>query len=80
MCFQNDGKTSQAARCIKSRIMTKVIDYVLSIDTFEQQFVVLKGMLQSPRLKYHVQKIGIYKSLSNNDLYEHKFLENIKKL
>ena len=60
--------------------MTKVIDYVLSFDTFEQQCVVIKGMLQSPRLKYHVQKIGIYKSLSNNDIYEHKCLENIKKL
>ena len=80
MCFQKDGKTSQAARCIKSRIMTKVIDYVLSIDTFEQQCVVLKGMLQSPRLKYHVQTIGIDQSLSNNAIYEHKCLENIKKL
>ena len=28
ICFQKDGKTSQAARCIKSRIMTKVIDYI----------------------------------------------------
>ena len=80
MCFQNDGKTSQAARCIKSRIMTKVIDYVLSIDTFEQQCVVLKVMLQSPRLKDRVQIIGIDQSLSNNALYEHKFLENINKL
>ena len=42
--------------------------------------VVLKGMLQSPRLKSHVQKIGIYKFLSNNDQHEHKCLENIKKL
>ena len=75
-----DGKTDQAARCIKSRIMTKVIDYVLSIDTFEQQCVVLKGMLQSPRLKYHVHTIGIHPSLSNNAIYEHKCLENIKKL
>ena len=75
-----EGKSYQAARCIKSRIMTKVIDYVLSIDTFEQQCVVLKGMLQSPRLKYHVQTIGIDPSLSNNTIYEHKFLENIKKL
>ena len=80
MCFQKDGKTAQAARCIKSRIMTKVIDYVLSIDTFEQQCVVLKGMLQSPRLKDHVQTIGIDQYLSNNALYEHKCLENIKKL
>ena len=70
-CFQNDGKTAHVAKCIKSRIMTKVVDYVLSIDTFEQQCVVLRGMLQSPRLKYHMKNIGIDLSLSNNALYEH---------
>ena len=59
MCFMREGKSDQANRCIKSRTMTKVIDYVLSIDTFEQQCVVLKGMLQSPRLKDHVKTIGI---------------------
>ena len=37
-------------------------------------------MLQSPRLKDYVQTIGIGQSLSNNDLYEHKCLENIKQL
>ena len=37
-------------------------------------------MLQSPRLKYHVQTIGIDQSLSNNAIYEHKYLENIKTL
>ena len=73
-----EGKSDQATRCIKSRIMTKVIDYVLSIDTFEQHCVVLKGILQSPRLKDHVQTIGIDPSLSNNTIYEHKCLENIK--
>ena len=36
-------------------------------------------MLKSPRLKNHVYTIGIDQSLSNNDVYEHKFLENIKK-
>ena len=36
MCFHNDGKTAQAAKCVKSRIMTKVIDSVLLINTFEQ--------------------------------------------
>ena len=80
MCFQNYGKTAQAARCIRSRIITKVIDSVLSIDTFEQQFVVLKGMLQSPCFKDHVQTIGIDQSLSNNDLYEYKCLQKINKL
>ena len=80
MCFQNDVKAAQAARCIKSSIMTKLVDSVLSIDAFEQQCFVLKGILQSPRLKDYVQTIGIDQSLSNNALYEHKYLENIKKL
>ena len=73
-----EGKSDQAARCIKSRIMTKVIDYVLSIDTFKQKYVVLKGMLKSPRLKDHVQTIAVDQSLSKNAIYEHKCLENIK--
>ena len=30
LSFQNDGKTSHATRCIKSRIMNNVIDYVLA--------------------------------------------------
>ena len=75
MCFQNYGKTAKAAKFIKSNIMTKVIDSILYIDTFEQQFVVLKIMLQSPRLEYHVRTIGIDQSFSNNSLFEHKCLE-----
>ena len=64
-----EGKSDQAARCIESGIMTKVVDSVLSVDTFEQKIVVLKGILRSPRLKYHVQTIGIHLSLSNNARY-----------
>ena len=60
--------------------MTKVIDYVILIDTFEQQYVVLKGMLQSPCLKYDVQTIGIDQSLSNNALYERRCFQNINNL
>ena len=37
-------------------------------------------MLQSLRLKDHKQTIGVDLSLSNNDLYEQKCLENINKL
>ena len=59
-----EGKYDQASRCIKSRIMTEVIDYVLPIDTFEKNYVVLKGMLQSPRLKSHAHTISIEPSLS----------------
>ena len=45
ICFMKEGKTDQAARCIKSRIMNTVIDYVISINTFEQKCDVLKCML-----------------------------------
>ena len=75
-----DGKNDQAVRCIKSRIMTKEVYKFISIDTFEQQFVVLKGMLQSPQLKYHVHTVGIDPSLIKSTMYEQKCLENIKKL
>ena len=37
-------------------------------------------MFQSTRLKDQVHTIGIDPSLSNNTIYEHKCLENIKKL
>ena len=80
MCFQNDGKSSQAAKCVKYRIFTKVIDCVILIVTFEQHCVVLKFVLQSPRLKDHVNTIGIDQSLSNNALLEHKCIQNFKKL
>ena len=80
MYFLKEGKTAQAVRCIKSRMMNNVIDSVLSIDRFEQQCVILKGMLQSPRLNDHVQTIVIDPYLGNNAIYEHKCLENIKKL
>ena len=40
----------------------------------------LKGSLQSPRLKYHVLTIGIHPYLIKNSIYEHKCPENIKKL
>ena len=73
-----EGTSNQAARCIKSSMMTKVIDYVLSIDKFEQQCVVLKVMLQSLLFKDPVQTIGIDPSLSNKTIYEHTCLENIK--
>ena len=69
MCFRIDGKYDQAAKCVKSRIITKIIDCVTSINTYEQQCVVLKGMLQSPHPKYHIKTIGIYQSLRNCALF-----------
>ena len=61
--FQINGRSSHAAQCIKSRIMNKAIDSIPFIDTFEHQYVVIKGMLQSTRLEDHMKTIGIYQSL-----------------
>ena len=80
MCFQIDGKSSQAAKCVEYMIMTKVIYCAIFIYIFEQQYVLLKGMLQSLRLKYLMKIIGIDQSLRNSDLFEHRCLQNINKL
>ena len=37
-------------------------------------------MLQSPRLKFHMKTIGIDQSLRKTASFEHKFLNNIKKI
>ena len=74
ICFWNDSKYAQVANCVKYRIITKVVDCVLSIDTFDQQCVVFKGMLQSPRLKYHMKTIGNDQPLSNSAIFEHRCL------
>ena len=60
--------------------MNKAIDSILSIETFEQQCVVIKGMLQSPHLEYHMKTIGMHQSLCNRSSFEHTFLNNIKKI
>ena len=59
--------------------MTKVIDSILSIDKFEQLYVVLKVMLQFPCLKDHMKTIGIYQSVINGASFEQKLLNNIKR-
>ena len=59
MCFQIDGKYAYTDKCVKSRIVNKVTDCVLSTDKFEQKCVVIKGILKSLRLKDHMKTIGM---------------------
>ena len=42
LCFQVDNKSPHAAQCVKSRVLHKVIDSILSINAFEKQCVVIK--------------------------------------
>ena len=69
MCFQVDGKSSQAANYVKSRILNKVVDCIILVDVFEKKCVVIKGMKQSLCLKYHMKTIGIDQSFSNSALF-----------
>ena len=59
LCFQINGKSPHAAQCVKSSILNKAIDYILSIDTFEQRCAVIKCMLQSSRLEDNMKTIDI---------------------
>ena len=60
--------------------MNKSIDYILSIDTFEQKWIVIKYMLQSSRIEDHIKTIGIDQSLCNRSSFEHKHLNTISKI
>ena len=60
--------------------MNKAIDSVLYIGTFEQEYFLIKGMIKSPRLEYHMKTIGIDQSLWNKSSFEHKSFEQLKKI
>ena len=80
MCFQVDNKSPHAAQCVKSRVLKKVIDSILSINTFEQKCVVIKCLLQSSRLEDHMKTIGIDQSSFAKSSFEHICMNNIKKI
>ena len=58
------GERGHSAQCSKSRALTEVIDLILDIESFEQQCVIIRGLLQSDRLKQHMVTIGIDQALS----------------
>ena len=80
LCFQVNIKSPHAAQCVKSRVLNKAIDSILSINTFEQQCVVIKCMLQSSRLEYHMKTIGIDQSSFTRSSFEHIFMNNVKNI
>ena len=74
LCLQINNISYRASHCVKSRILNKAIGYILYIEKFEQQYVVIKCMLKSPRLEDHIKTIGIDQSLCNMSSFEHKCL------
>ena len=80
MCFHINSKSPHADQFVKSWILNKCIGSILSIDTFEQQNVLIKCILQSPRFEDHMKTIGIDQSLCTRSCFEHKYMNNIKKI
>ena len=80
LSFQVDNKYPHAAQCVKSRVLNKVIDSILSINTFEKQCLVIKYMLQSSRLEDHMKTIGIDQSSFIRSSFEHRCMNNIKNI
>ena len=62
-CFHINRRSSHADQCVKSMILNKAIDSILFIDTSDKQFVVIKGMIQSPCIEDHMMTIGVYQLL-----------------
>ena len=61
-------------------MLNKAIDYILYIDAFEQQYVVIKCMLKSSRLEDHMKTIGIDQSSFARSSFEHRCMNNIKNI
>ena len=57
-----------------------MIDSIPSIVSFEHKCVVIKGLLKTEQCKGNFVTIEVDQYLSNSSLYEHIFLEDIKKL
>ena len=77
LCFQTEGKTVLETQCAKSWALTKAMDTICEIDSFENKCVIIKGLLRSEQQKKNMATIGLYQSLSNSSLYEHRCLGNI---
>ena len=56
------------------------LDLTIDIESFEQQYIITKDLLQWERLEKHMVSIAIDQYLSNSAMYEHICLENINKL
>ena len=52
----------------------------MPIGSFEQKYVIIRGVLHPEQMKQHMFTILVDQSVSYSDLYEHICLENINKL
>ena len=46
-----DGEIAHAEQCSNSHALNEVVDLIIDIESFEQKCGILKGFLQSDRIK-----------------------------
>ena len=80
MCFHINSKSYHADQYVKSSKFNKVVYSILSIETFEQQCVVIKCMIQSSYIEDHMNTIGVDQSSFTSYSFEHICMNNIKKI
>ena len=54
LSFQTDNITECASKCAKSREILKVVEDIIRIGTYDQQFIFLECLLQSQELKQKI--------------------------
>ena len=65
--FQIERGNDRASQCAKSCAWTKLIDLIIDIKSFDQKYVISKGLLHMERLKqHHMVTIGVDQLLSNS--------------
>ena len=47
---------------------------IFYIDSFEQKYVIIKGLFQSELMEKHMVTIGVEQEISNSASYEHRCL------
>ena len=65
---------------LNQKALKNVLHSIFYVDTFLQQCVIIKAMVQSDQLIEHMVTIGIYIYLSDNEFFQHICLQNINKL
>ena len=51
ICFQIEVECAYSSKCGKSRALIKVLKWIFDIDSFDKQFIFIKGLLQSKQPK-----------------------------
>ena len=77
--FKKDVITVYMAQYTKSRSLFNIVGYITSIDSFYQQYVLIKGLLLVKQLNHPMIVIELDMKLTSRTIYKKIYMENTKK-